>query len=87
VIYLFGAGWLALLYGFEKALALGVLPFLVGDALKLLVAALALPLAWKFTQQPIANRSLPPTSPRQEGFAAHRFFPSGLYFLQYQQSF
>jgi biotin transport system substrate-specific component len=47
VIYLFGAGWLALLFGVQKALALGVLPFLVGDALKLLLAALALPAAWQ----------------------------------------
>jgi len=46
VIYLFGAGWLAFSYGWEKAFALGVLPFLVGDALKLLLAALALPAAW-----------------------------------------
>ena len=32
VIYIFGAGWLAILFGIEKALTLGVLPFLVGDA-------------------------------------------------------
>ena len=51
VIYLFGAGWLALSYGMEKALALGVLPFLAGDALKLLLAALALPAAWMFVRQ------------------------------------
>ena len=47
VIYLFGAGWLAVLFGIEKALALGVLPFLVGDLIKLILAALALPTAWK----------------------------------------
>jgi biotin transport system substrate-specific component len=47
VIYAFGAGWLAGLFGFEKALALGVLPFIVGDAIKLILAALALPAAWK----------------------------------------
>lgn len=50
VIYLFGAGWLALSYGWEKALALGVLPFLFGDALKLLLAALALPAAWRLVR-------------------------------------
>ncbi len=47
VIYLFGAGWLALQFGIEKALALGIAPFLVGDAIKLALAALALPAAWK----------------------------------------
>ncbi|MCP4142308.1 MAG: biotin transporter BioY [Chloroflexi bacterium] len=47
VIYLFGAGWLTVLFGIEKALALGVLPFLVGDAIKMVLAALALPAAWK----------------------------------------
>jgi biotin transport system substrate-specific component len=48
VIYLFGAGWLAVLFGLEQALALGVLPFLLGDAIKMVLAALALPVAWKF---------------------------------------
>ncbi len=47
VIYAFGAGWLAVSFGVEKALALGVLPFLVGDAIKLVLAALVLPVAWK----------------------------------------
>jgi biotin transport system substrate-specific component len=47
VIYIFGAGWLAVQFGIGKALTLGVLPFLVGDAIKLLLAALALPAAWK----------------------------------------
>lgn len=42
VIYLVGASWLATFVGFEKALTLGVLPFLLGDAVKLaLVTALA----------------------------------------------
>lgn len=50
VIYFFGAGWLAMLFGIEKALALGVLPFIIGDIIKLILAALALPLAWKFVQ-------------------------------------
>lgn len=47
VIYLFGAGWLAVLFGAEQALALGVLPFLIGDAIKLILAAIMLPAAWK----------------------------------------
>jgi biotin transport system substrate-specific component len=50
VIYLFGAGWLAVQFGIEKALALGVTPFLIGDAIKLALAALALPAAWKLVK-------------------------------------
>ena len=46
-IYLFGLPWLGLVIGFEKALAAGFLPFLIGDAIKLVAAALALPAAWK----------------------------------------
>jgi len=47
IIYVFGTGWLAILFGIQKALTLGVLPFLIGDAIKMILAALALPAAWK----------------------------------------
>ncbi|MEZ0396708.1 MAG: biotin transporter BioY [Anaerolineales bacterium] len=50
VIYACGAGWLALSVGLTKALAWGVLPFLIGDAVKIALAALALPAAWKWTR-------------------------------------
>lgn len=50
VIYLFGAGWLAILFGIEQALTLGILPFLIGDAIKLALAALALPVAWELVE-------------------------------------
>lgn len=50
VIYLFGAGWLSILFGLEQALALGVLPFLVSDVIKLILAALVLPGAWKLAR-------------------------------------
>lgn len=50
IIYIFGAGWLTILFGAEQALALGVLPFLVGDAIKIALAALALPMAWKLVK-------------------------------------
>jgi biotin transport system substrate-specific component len=51
VIYLFGATWLAwqLHVGASQALSLGVTPFLLGDALKALLAAALLPAAWKLT--------------------------------------
>ncbi|MEW6094105.1 MAG: biotin transporter BioY [Chloroflexota bacterium] len=47
VIYLFGVPWLGIYIGFEKALTAGFLPFLIGDAIKLIAAALAQPAAWK----------------------------------------
>lgn len=48
VIYVFGVAWLSTLVGgLKQALALGVVPFLVGDTIKLLAAALTLPAAWK----------------------------------------
>ncbi|MBC9731063.1 biotin transporter BioY [Streptomyces sp. TRM68367] len=49
VIYLVGATWLAMAMnlGPAQAVAQGVTPFLVTDALKMAVAAGLLPLAWK----------------------------------------
>jgi biotin transport system substrate-specific component len=41
-IYVLGAGWLATMIGFEKAVTFGIVPFLPGDLVKLLlVTALA----------------------------------------------
>ena len=50
IIYLFGAGWLAILFGVEQAITLGILPFIIGDVIKLVLAALALPVAWKLVR-------------------------------------
>jgi len=48
VIYLVGVPWLAVVLGVSlgKAVELGLVPFLVGDAIKLLFAAGAFPVAW-----------------------------------------
>lgn len=48
VIYAFGAPWLAASLGISlsDAIGAGVVPFLIGDALKALLAAGLLPLAW-----------------------------------------
>jgi biotin transport system substrate-specific component len=52
IIYVFGAAWLSIvLQSFSQALALGVAPFLPGDAVKLIAAALALPVAWKLVKE------------------------------------
>lgn len=48
VIYLIGVPWLVAVahYDLGTGIAKGVLPFLVGDAVKLLLAAIAFPAAW-----------------------------------------
>ena len=46
-IYLCGAVWLTNFIGFGQAIVAGVLPFLYGDALKLVVAAGLMPWAWR----------------------------------------
>ncbi len=51
IIYVFGVSWLSFILGsFSKAVQFGLLPFLVGDTIKLIAAALALPAAWKFVK-------------------------------------
>ncbi|PZX17573.1 biotin transport system substrate-specific component [Palleronia aestuarii] len=48
LIYLPGLAWLGQLYGWDAPiLAWGLTPFLLGDALKLALAALLLPALWK----------------------------------------
>ena len=44
LIYLPGVAWLAQFVGFEKAISFGVTPFILGDVLKALLAALAVPM-------------------------------------------
>lgn len=48
IIYVPGLLWLGQLYGWDQPiLAWGLWPFLIGDALKLALAALLFPLAWR----------------------------------------
>lgn len=47
VIYAGGLSWLAFYVGWERAIPLGMAPFLSGDALKLVLAATALPTGWR----------------------------------------
>lgn len=48
LIYGFGVPWLAAFVGLDKSVSLGLLPFIPGDAIKLLLAAATLPAAWRF---------------------------------------
>ncbi len=47
VIYALGLPWLAYLFGWQVAIASGLVPFLVGDALKIALGACLLPGAWR----------------------------------------
>lgn len=47
LIYAVGLPWLVHFVGGEKAFLLGLYPFVIGDLLKLTLAALALPAGWK----------------------------------------
>lgn len=53
VIYLFGLSWLSLYIPKDKLLQAGLYPFVIGDLLKIVLAAIALPSGWlllrKFT--------------------------------------
>ena len=47
LIYLPGIAWLSTFVGWGQVLQLGLIPFLLGDLLKLALAALALPWGWQ----------------------------------------
>ena len=51
IIYGCGVAWLAVILGsFSEAIAAGLFPFLVGDAINLLAASLVMPGAWKLVR-------------------------------------
>jgi len=47
VIFAFGVAWLAILVGIVRAAEVGLLPFVFGTAVKTVLAAVSLPVAWK----------------------------------------
>lgn len=49
IIYVFGVSWLAVALGIGlgEALMKGMVPFLIGDAIKMALAGVALPGGWK----------------------------------------
>jgi biotin transport system substrate-specific component len=51
IIYFFGVAWLSQLIGFDKAVAVGVVPFIYGDILKLVIAAVSVPFMWKLVSK------------------------------------
>jgi biotin transport system substrate-specific component len=59
IIFSFGVTWLSQAVGVpaEKALEIGLYPFLVGDLLKLAIAAGVLPIAWRLVRRDGHTRS------------------------------
>ena len=47
IIYLLGVAWLSQLIGLDKAIKFGLVPFIYGDILKLVIAAASVPFMWK----------------------------------------
>jgi biotin transport system substrate-specific component len=62
VLYAFGVPWLAVSLGVDlwTAILLGVVPFLIGDTVKILALSALLPNAWR-----VVNRFLPSTHEEQ----------------------
>jgi biotin transport system substrate-specific component len=50
VIFILGAGWLAVLFGPQTAITAGVLPFITSEAVKVALAAVVFPAVWKLTK-------------------------------------
>jgi biotin transport system substrate-specific component len=51
VIYGFGVGWLSTFLGLSQAIAAGMFPFLIGDALKIMLAVIVLPGGWALVRK------------------------------------
>jgi biotin transport system substrate-specific component len=47
LLFIPGVSWLAALIGAEKAIAGGLMPFILGSVVKLALAAALMPLAWR----------------------------------------
>ena len=51
IIYSLGLSWLTSIIGFEKAVQFGLMPFVFGDCLKMVIVTLSIPLAWKLLER------------------------------------
>ena len=57
VIYALGVTWLAIQIGLAGAITYGLMPFLLGDALKIALGAAVLPAAWRGLGRPDRHHS------------------------------
>lgn len=51
IIYLLGTAWLANFVGWPQVAQVGLVPFIPGDVIKIILVALALPFGWRLLQQ------------------------------------
>ncbi|MGH7709956.1 MAG: biotin transporter BioY [Gemmatimonadaceae bacterium] len=63
IIYLTGVLWLSRFVGASSVWQAGVLPFLPGDAFKIVLATLLLPLGWRLVARPGRHHVDPPNEP------------------------
>ena len=52
IIYLAGITWLSRFVGWDNVLQTGLIPFLIGDGAKIVLATLLLPTGWKLINRP-----------------------------------
>lgn len=52
LLYVPGLAWLTYLFGWDSAIEFGLAPFVWGDLVKLLAAAVLLPVTWQFVRRP-----------------------------------
>ena len=50
IIFVLGVGYLSTIIGFEKALVVGLLPFIPSELFKIALALFIIPSIWKYTQ-------------------------------------
>jgi biotin transport system substrate-specific component len=55
-----GVLWLSTFFGIEKAVAVGLMPFIIGDVIKAALAALAFPIAWRVIERFKGDAGQPP---------------------------
>ena len=51
IIFIGGVGWLAVHFGMQRALELGLYPFVAATAAKTLLGAATVPIAWKIVAE------------------------------------
>jgi biotin transport system substrate-specific component len=60
LIHVPGVLWLSTFFGIEKAVAVGLMPFIIGDGIKAALAALAFPIAWRVIERFRGDAGQPP---------------------------